>query len=101
MKLPEEKYLEWMNEFFHEEDKNDPENYSEWVSYLLESKSNDKLFLLWESVLHGRLGMRVRNYMREHHPEIDDDVNGYGEFEDYSWELIQKLLEKIENGEIN
>jgi hypothetical protein len=53
-------------------------------------------------MLSGRLGMNVRNYMREHHPEIDEDfADNYGGFEDYSWELINKLLDKIEKGEIN
>lgn len=109
MNISEEQYLIWMNDYFHIADKEDPENYSEWISFLIESKDNDKLFSVWNSMLEGRLGMRVRNYMREQHPEIDEDDRfknqdgtfDYGKVEDYSWELIQKLLKKIEKGEIN
>ena len=32
--------------------------------------------------------------MRFAHSEIDEDFPNYGDFEDYSWELIQKLVEK-------
>lgn len=108
MTISEDKYLEWMNDYFHSADNEEPENYSEWVSFLSESKDNDELFSIWNSMLHGRLGMRVRNFMRENHPEIDEDdrfknqdgVFDYGKVEDYSWDLIQLLLEKIEKGEI-
>lgn len=113
--ISEDKYLEWMNEFFHQNDEKNPEGYSEWISYLLEAKDNNKLFSIWNAMLDGRLGMHVRNYMREQHPIIDVDFQlpedqidwedetflDYGAFEDYSWELINKLLEKIEKGEIN
>lgn len=98
----EELYLQWMNEYFHSADKEDPENYSEWVNYLMNAKDDDTLFKIWNSILSGRLGMQVRNYMRQNHPEIDEDFyENYGGFEDYSWELINKLLDKIEKGEIN
>ena len=84
----EEKYLQWMGEFFYEED---GETCKEHV---IETSNNGKLSLLWNAVLYGRLGMHVRNYMRFAHPEIDEDFPNYGDFEDYSWELIQKLVEK-------
>ena len=83
----EEKYLQWMEEFFRGED-------GETCKECLIEASNGKLSLLWSAVLYGRLGMYVRNYMRFAHPEIDEDFPNYGDFEDYSWELIQKLIEK-------
>lgn len=83
----EEKYLQWMEEFFEE----DGETCKE---YVIEASNNGKLSLVWGVVLYGRLGMHVRNYMRFAHPEIDEDFPNYGDFEDYSWELIQKLVEK-------
>ena len=84
----EEKYLQWMEEFFYEED---GETCKECV---IEASNNGKLSLVWSVVLYGRLGMYVRNFMRFAHPEIDEDFPNYGDFEDYSWELIQKLVEK-------
>ena len=113
--ISEDKYLEWINEFFHQNDEKDSERYSEYISFLIEGKDNGKLFSIWNAMIDGRLGMHVRNYMREHHPIIDVDFQlpedqidweneiflDYAAFEDYSWELINKLLEKIEKGEIN
>ena len=43
--ISEDKYLEWMNEFFHQNDEKDPERYSEYISFLIEGKDNGKLFL--------------------------------------------------------
>lgn len=117
--ISEDKYLEWMNDYFHSADEDEENNYQHWVDFLVEAKNNKndprKLFMIWNSMLEGRLGMHVRNYMREHHPIIDvdfqlseDQINwedetflDYGAFEDYSWELIQKLVNKMEKGEIN
>lgn len=84
----EEKYLQWMEEYFSEEVG------ETWKEFLIETSNNGKLSLLWNAVLYGRLGMFVRNFMRFEHPEIDEDFPNYGDFEDYSWELIQKLVEK-------
>ena len=84
----EEKYLQWMEEYFSEEVG------ETWKEYIIETSNNGKLSPLWNAVLYGRLGMFVRNYMRFEHPEIDKDFPNYGDFEDYSWELIQKLVEK-------
>lgn len=84
----EEKYLQWMEEFFYEK------NGETIKEYVIETSNNGKLSLLWNAVPYGRLGMHVRNYMRVAHPEIDEDFPNYGDFEDYSWELIQKLVEK-------
>ena len=92
--IDESKYLEWMNDYFHEADADEPENYKKWVDYLLESDENKTLFGVWNAMIDGRLGMYVRNHMREKHPEIDNDFPNYGDFEDYSWELIQKLVER-------
>ena len=83
----EEKYLQWMEEYFHGED---GETCKECV---IEASNNGILSLLWNAVLYGRLGMYVRNYMRIAHPEINSEFE-FGKFEDYSWELIQKLVEK-------
>ena len=84
----EEKYLQWMGEFFYGEDGETTKE------YVIEVSNKGKLSRLWNAALYGRLGMYVRNYMREQHPEIDEDFPNYGDFEDYSWELIQKLVEK-------
>ena len=84
----EDKYLEWMEEFFYQEDDGIIKE------CVIEASNNGKLSLLWNAALYGRVGMFVRNYMREQHPEIDEDFPNYGDFEDYSWELIQKLVEK-------
>ena len=85
--INEEKYLQWMEEYFTLEG-------DEKLKEELLSLSTEDLSALWSSCLYWRLGMYVRNYMREHHSEIDEDFPNYGDFEDYSWELIQKLVEK-------
>ena len=84
----EEKYLQWMEEFFYKEDDGIIKE------CVIEASNKGKLSLLWNGALYGRVGMYVRNYMRFTHPEIDEDFPNYGDFEDYSWELIQKLVEK-------
>jgi len=101
MKIQEETYLKWMNDYFHAADEEEENNYQIWKDFLIESKNINTLFSVWNSMIEGRLGMHVRNHMREQHPEIDEDFTNYGDFEDYSWELINKLLDKIEKGEIN
>jgi hypothetical protein len=83
----EEKYLQWMEEYFSEDDGNNLK------AELILASDNGKLSTIWSSIVYGRLGMYVRNYMRNAHPEIDSEFE-YGKFEDYSWELIQKLVEK-------
>lgn len=91
--INEEKYLEWMEEYF-----NSPtaDENIDIKKVLLDFNNEGKLSLVWNSALYGRLGMPVRNYMREYHPEIDDDFPNYCDFEDYSWELFNKLIEKWE-----
>ena len=86
--INEEKYLQWMEEYFCHEDRD------RIKEYVIVTSNNGKLSRLWNAAICGRLGMYVRNYMREQHPEIDEDFPKYGDFEDYSWELIQKLVEK-------
>ena len=81
----DEKYLQWMEEYFN------LDGGDELKENLL-NLSEKELSLIWSSCLYGRLGMYVRNYMREKHPEIDEDFENYGKFEDYSWKLIQKLI---------
>lgn len=109
MKIPEKTYLKWMNDYFHSADDKEENNYQIWKDFLIESKNTNTLFSVWNSMIEGRLGMHVRNYMREQHPEIDEDdrfknedgIFDYGKVEDYSWELIEKLVDKMEKGEIN
>lgn len=101
MKIPEETYLKWMNDYFHSADDKEENNYQIWKDFLIESKNTNTLFSVWNSMIEGRLGMHVRNYMREQHLEIDYDIQNYGVFEDYSWELIEKLVDKMKKGEIN
>ena len=84
----EEKYLQWMEEYFSHED---GETIKE---YVIETSNNGKLSCLWNDISYGRLGMYVRNYMSFLHSEIDEDFPNYGDFEDYSWELILKLVKK-------
>ena len=83
----EEKYLQWMEEYFTLEG-------GEKLKEELLTLSTKELSVIWSSCLHGRLGMIIRNYMREQHPEIDEDFPNYGKFEDYSWELILNLMIK-------
>ena len=61
----EEKYLQWMEEYFAEDDRNNLK------AELILASDNGKLLTIWTSVVYGRLGMYVRNYMRNAHPEID------------------------------
>lgn len=58
----EEKYLQWMGEFFYGEDGETTKE------YVIETSNKGKLSRLWNAALYGRLGMYVRNYMREEHP---------------------------------
>ena len=83
----EEKYLQWMEEYFRQEGGDDLKR--DLIIY----SDTGKLLTVWASMVYGRVGMYVRNYMRNAHPEIDSEFE-YGKFEDYSWELIQKLVEK-------
>ena len=89
--INEEKYLEWMEEYF-----NSPtaDENIDIKKTLVDCNEDGILMLIWGSALYGRLGAPVRNYMREYHPEIDDDFPNYCGFEDYSWELFNKLIEK-------
>ena len=89
--INEEKYLEWMEEYF-----NSPtaDENIDIKKALVDCNEDGILMLIWGSASYGRLGASVRNYMREYHPEIDDDFPNYCDFEDYSWELFNKLIEK-------
>jgi hypothetical protein len=91
--INEEKYLEWMEEYF-----NSPtaDENIDIKKTLVDCNEDGILMLIWGSASYGRLGASVRNYMREYHPEIDDDFPNYCDFEDYSWELFNKLIEKWE-----
>ena len=86
--ISEEKYLQWMEEYFSHE------NGSELKNEIMQASNDGSLSKVWELIRYGRFGMHVRNYMRYAHPEIDRDFPHYNDFEDYSWELIQKLVEK-------
>lgn len=85
--IQDEMFLKWMEEYFINNNK---------LKYaLIDASDNERLLMaMWSSIYYGKVGMKVRNYMRETHPEIDNDFPKYGDFEDYSWELINKLIEK-------
>ena len=84
----ENKYLQWMEEYFQDE------NGKEAKNILIKASEEGKLLLFWSCSLYGRFGMSIRNYMRLNHPEIDNEWPNYGNFEDYTWQLIQKLINK-------
>lgn len=88
----EDKYKSWMTDYFRQEtiDGHD------WKASIIEFKKEGKLSSLWNSMLMGRLGMYVRNWMREQHPEIDQDFPNYDDFEDYSWKIFQDLVNEWE-----
>jgi len=62
------------------------------IDYLQEFKDKGDFYLAWGSVLYGAAGMQVRNYLRNKHPELDSQFTNYSDFEDYSTELILKIL---------
>ena len=65
----------------------------EGLDYLQKSKSEGNFELAWGSMLYGRVGMLVRNYIRANHPDIDKEFKDYGKFEDYTHDLMIKILE--------
>lgn len=94
--IQKEKYLKWMEDFFN--------NDNTLKKELILAKNNNTLSRLWNMALYGRLGLHVRNYMRSEHPEIDQEFINYGDFEDYSWMLINLLIEKwtiVNNNNLN
>lgn len=98
MNISEEKYLEWFKDYFKQSDKCEEEEsdkfYREWIDFLKDKRKNNELLKCFTSYLYGNLGSAVRNYMRRNHPEIDEDFeDNYGAFEDYSWELLNKMLD--------
>jgi len=64
----------------------------EGINYLKEFKDKDMFYLAWGSALYGSVGMQVRNYLRDKHTELDKEFTDYGEFEDYSTEIMLKIL---------
>lgn len=97
--LDNNKYLEWFKEYFKQADisneSKDDKYYREWIDYLREKRDKNELIQYWGSVLYGRLGMSVRNFMRKKHPEIDEDFkNHYDKFEDYTWSLLNKMIDE-------
>ena len=92
--MSEQEYLDLMEFYF----KKDGEcEFNEWKSYILKVDEDDKLLLLFGSALFGRLGMQLRNYMRNTRPDIDKEFPEYDKFEDYSWELFLKIVDKWKN----
>ena len=89
--INEEKYLEWMEEYFNS---STADENIDIKKALVDCNEDGILMLIWGSASYGRLGASVRNYMREYHPEINDDFPNYCDFEDYSWEIFNKLIEK-------
>lgn len=65
----------------------------EGLDHLQKSKKEGNFELVWGSMLYGRVGMLVRNYIRAKHPDIDKEFKNYGKFEDYTYDLMLKILE--------
>ena len=84
--MPESEYIDLMKDYFRRGGK---EEYKKWMEYLKEAKENGKLLHVFGSMF---LGMYIRNFMREKCPQIDKDYPNYCDFEDYSWELFQKIV---------
>lgn len=63
--INEEKYLEWMEEYFNSPTADENINIKK---ILVDYNKDGKLMLIWCTGLYGRLGASVRNYMREYHP---------------------------------
>lgn len=62
------------------------------INYLQEMKNEDKFYLTWGSFLYGNIGMQTRNYLIDTHPNILEQFNEYGEFEDMVTEITLSLL---------
>ena len=70
----------------------------EGLEYLEEYYKQDKLILPWGSVLYGSVGVQVRNHLRNKHPEIDKKMESYGDFEDWSWKVINEIMTDYDSG---
>ena len=64
------------------------------LNYLKEFYDKNKLILPWGMALYGSVGMQVRNYLRSHYPEIDEEFPDYADFEDFSYDLIQEIMKE-------
>lgn len=65
------------------------------LRYLKEYYDKGQLALPWGSVLYGRVGLQVRNYLRNKHTEIDEEIKNYGNFEDWSWDVINEIMKEL------
>lgn len=95
MLLERTKYRKLMEEFFSQ---NGEEELQNWKNFIFEKDNNGKLGLVWGSVLYGRLGAEVRNWMRQQAPWIDEEFKNFGdnwycEFEDYSWDIFKEIVD--------
>lgn len=62
------------------------------IDYLQEMKDDGKFYLAWGSFLYGNIGMQTRNYLINEQPNILEQFNEYGEFEDMVTEITLSLL---------
>lgn len=63
------------------------------IEYFRELEYDD-LVLVWGSYICGAVGAKVRNFLRDKHPEIDTQYKNYGEFEDASWVLFKEIINR-------
>lgn len=68
----------------------------EVIDFLKECKKMDRFYTGYNSYLCGGIGTQVRNYIRSKFPVIDELMT-YQEFEDYSTELVIKIIEDEQN----
>lgn len=90
-------YKELMKQYFSQEGE---EALKDWKEYILQKKREGKLGLLWGNFLLGRLGMQVRNWMRSQVKWIDGEIgklkDGYGKFEDLTWDVFDEIVKEWE-----
>jgi len=64
----------------------------EGIDFLKECKKNDRFYSGYNSWLGGGIGTQVRNHIREKFPVIDEFMT-YQEYEDYTTEIVIKIIE--------
>lgn len=74
----------------------------EGLQYLKEYYDNGKFDLAFSSMLYGRVGMQIRNYLREGFPEIDESYKNeygnelwYNHFEDDSYKITLYIIKNL------
>lgn len=90
-------YKELMKQYFSQEGE---DALKDWKECILQKKREGKLSLLWGSLLLGRLGMQVRNWMRSQAKCIDEEISklkdGYEKFEDLTWNVFEEIVKEWE-----